>query len=37
MIIYKEDNSTEIMRFNIFDSNGTPINNSINVFERIKD
>lgn len=37
MIIYKEDNSTEIMRFNIFDSNGTPINNSINVFERTKD
>ena len=36
IIIYKNDNSTEIMRFNIFDSNGLPINNSINVFERRK-
>ena len=37
IIVYKEDNTTEIMRFNIFDSNGNEINNSVNVFERTKD
>ena len=36
IVIYKNDNSTEIMRFNVFDSNGQPINNNINVFERRK-
>lgn len=37
IIVYKDDNTTEIMRFNIFDSNGVAINNSVNVFERRKD
>ena len=34
MIFYKEDNVTEVARFNLFDDNGNPTMDA--VFDRVK-
>jgi len=36
LVIYKDDNITEVMRFNLYDSNGISIHNNTNIFDRRK-
>tara|TARA_Y100000310_G_scaffold7931_1_gene8609 strand:- start:2122 stop:2595 length:474 start_codon:yes stop_codon:yes gene_type:complete len=36
LIVYKDDNSTEVMRFDLFDVNNEAINSSTGIFQRTK-